>query len=49
MAGSNNEGDFITIVPQKAGDSDYDRSVPTATVALVVAAPMDAGKPRFAT
>jgi len=27
--GPNNEGDFITIVPQKAGDSDYDRSAPT--------------------
>jgi Ca-activated chloride channel family protein len=42
--GPNNEGDFITIVPQKAGDSDYDRSAPTRDGSpVVVAAPMDAG------
>jgi len=42
--GPDNEGDFITIVPQKAGDSDYDRSAPTRDGSpVVVGAPMDAG------
>ena len=42
--GPNNEGDFVTIVPQKAGESDYDRSAPTRDGSpMAVAAPMDAG------